>query len=109
MVDRSTRWPDAFPITDTTAATCARTLLAGWVARFGVPETITPDQGAQFTSSLWRSICSLLGINHQQTTAYHPQSNGLVERFHRRLKDSLRARLAAADWPSQLPWVLLGI
>ena len=109
VVDRSTRWPDAFPITDTTAATCARTLLAGWVARFGVPETITSDRGAQFTSSLWRSICSLLGINHQQTTAYHPQSNGLVERFHRRLKDSLRARLAAADWPSQLPWVLLGI
>jgi hypothetical protein len=43
------------------------------------------------------------------TTAYHPQSNGLVERLHRRLKDALRARLATAAWPQHLPWVLLGL
>jgi hypothetical protein len=41
------------------------------------------------------------------TTPYHPQLNGAVERFHRRLKDSLRARLAGGDWPDHLPWVLL--
>jgi hypothetical protein len=39
--------------------------------------------------------------------AYHPQANGLVERFHRRLKDALRARDAGADWIHHLPWVLL--
>jgi hypothetical protein len=39
--------------------------------------------------------------------AYHPQANGLVERFHRRLKDALRARGAGADWIHHLPWVLL--
>ena len=49
---------------------------------------ITSDRGAQFTSSLWAALCSLLNIQHKQTTAYHPQSNGVVERFHRRLKDS---------------------
>jgi hypothetical protein len=43
------------------------------------------------------------------TTPYHPQSNGAVERFHRRLKDSLRARLVGGDWPDHLPWVLLGL
>jgi hypothetical protein len=43
------------------------------------------------------------------TTAYHPQANGLVERSHRQLKDSLRARGAGADWPAHLPWVLLGL
>ena len=109
IVDRSTRWPEAYPVADTSAATCARVLLEEWVARFGVPDIITSDRGAQFTSSLWRAICSTLNISHQQTTAYHPQSNGLVERFHRRLKDALRARTAAPDWPAQVPWVLMGI
>ncbi len=64
---------------------------------------------AQFTSSLWAALCSLLNIQHNQTTAYHPQSNGMVERFHRRLKDALRARCAAANWVDHLPWVLLGL
>lgn len=109
VVDRSTRWPEAFPISDTSAASCAHTLISGWVARFGVPESLTSDRGVQFTSALWKAVCAVLNISHHQTTAYHPQSNGLVERFHRRLKDALRARLAAPDWPQQLPWVLLGI
>ncbi len=93
-----------------TAADCARALFAGWVSRFGVPATITSDRGAQFTSALWAGLCSLLNIQHSPTTAYHPQSNGLVERFHRRLKDALQSRAAAAaDWHYHLPWVLLGI
>jgi transposase InsO family protein len=52
---------------------------------------------------------SKLGVSHKMTTAFHPQSNGVVERFHRRLKNALRARLAAADWPLHLPWVMLGL
>jgi hypothetical protein len=50
-----------------------------------------------------------LGIKHLMTTAFHPQSNGLVERTHRRLKEALKARLAGSDWPSHLPWLLLGL
>ena len=44
-----------------------------------------------------------------QTTAYHPEGNGLVERFHRCLKDALRARCAGPDWFNHLPWVMLGL
>jgi transposase InsO family protein len=84
-------------------------LFQGWVSRFGVPAGITSDRGAQFTSSLWAALCSLLNIQHNQTTAYHPQSNAMVERFHCRLKDALRARCAAANWVDHLPWVLLGL
>ena len=43
------------------------------------------------------------------TTSYHPQSNGMIERVHRQLKDALRARGAGLDWPSHLPLVLLGL
>ncbi len=67
------------------------------------------QQSAQFTSSLWAALCSLLNIQHNQTNAYHPQSNGMVESFHRRLKYALRARCAAANWVDHLPWVLMGL
>jgi hypothetical protein len=109
LVDRTTRWPEAYPLSSITAADCAAALLQGWIQRFGVPGIITSDRGPQFTSALWSNLCSLLNISHTQTTAYHPQSNGLVERFHRRLKDALRARTAGADWFSHLPLVMLGI
>ena len=109
MIDRSTRWLEAVPLRSMDTAACVDALISGWVARFGVPSVITSDQGRQFCSALWTIMCSLLGVDHAKTTAYHPQSNGIVERAHRQLKDALRARLAGADWPLHLPWVLLGL
>jgi len=109
MIDRTSRWIEAVPLRDMEAATCADAFVATWVARFGVPGQLTSDRGRQFTSSLWAHVCQQLGIQHSLTTAYHPQSNGMVERCHRQIKDSLRARLAGARWPEHLPWVLLGL
>jgi hypothetical protein len=51
----------------------------------------------------------MLNIAHRQTTAYHPESNGAVKRLHRRFKDALRARAAAATWADELPFVLLSL
>jgi hypothetical protein len=109
IVDRSTRWPEAIPLRSTTAAACASALFHGWIARFGIPDTITSDRGPQFASQLWSQVCQLLNIKHNMTTAYHPESNGMVERMHRRLKDALRARANTDSWLADLPWVLLGI
>jgi transposase InsO family protein len=109
VIDRSTRWAEAFPLKATAAADCADALIEGWVSRFGVPVFLTSDRGVQFSSALWAAVMSRLGIQHKMTTAFHPQSNGVIERFHRRLKDSLRARLAGADWPKHLPWIMLGL
>jgi hypothetical protein len=67
------------------------------------------DRGVQFTSALWAAAMKLLGIKHQMSTAFHPQSNGLVEWANRRLKEALKAKLAGGNWPSYLPWVLLGL
>jgi hypothetical protein len=102
MIDRSTRWLEAVPLKDTSATSCADTFVATWVARFGVPECITSDRGPQFTSAVWFALCSRLGISRSLTTAFHPWSNGMVERAHRQLKDALRARAAGHDWPSHL-------
>jgi len=109
IIDRTTRWVEAVPLASTSAADCADALVAGWVARFGVPADLTSDRGAQFTSAIWGELCNRLGIHHITTTAYHPEGNGMVERIHRRLKDALRARCSGQDWLSHLPWVLLGV
>ncbi len=108
-VDRSTHWAEAIRLRSTSAACCAEALIGGWVARFGVPEHITSDRGRQFCSSVWDALTHQLGVKMRFTTPYHPQSNGVVERFHRRLKDALRARSADTDWYQHLPWVLLGL
>ena len=110
MIDRTTRWPEAVAIKDSTSDTVLQTFMTTWVARFGVPRTVTSDRGAQFTSKAWTSSLGNLGVSIAQTTSYHPQSNGLVERFHRSLKNALRcAAQASKSWTRALPWVLLGL
>ena len=105
----STRWPEAIPLSDISASTCARALVSHWISQFCLPAEISSDRGAQFTSKLWTTVSQLLGMKHSRTTSYHPQANGLVERFHRHLKSALLARLTGPNWIDELPWVLLGI
>ena len=100
---------EVVPLSSTTASACADALVSGWISRFGVPAAITTDRGVQFTSAVWDVLCKRLGIQHITTTAYHLQFNGMVERFHWQLKDAFRARLAGREWPSRLPWILLGL
>ena len=109
IVDRFTRWPEAIPLCSTDTATIGNAFAMHWVARFGVPTDITSDRGAQFTSDVWSALSESLGAKLHRTTAYHPQSNGLVERFHRSLKAALRARLTSPSWIEELPWVMLGL
>ena len=109
VVDRFSRWPEAIPLNDTTATSCAQALVSHWIAHFGIPIDVSSDRGPQFTSQLWTSVAQSLGTQLHHTTAYHPQANGLVERFHRHLKSALRACLTGPSWIQELPWVLLGI
>ena len=75
-----------------------------------IPETVTTDKGAQFTSGVWKTTLSGLGVDITMTTSYHPQANGLVERFHRMLKNALRCAVRTSkSWTRSLPWVMLGL
>ena len=94
---------------DMTADTVALTFTSGWIARFGVPSTITTDCGRQFESQLWSKLLQLLGCKHLRTTSYHPIANGIIERFHRQLKSALKAHSSSSHWIETLPLVLLGI
>ena len=109
MVDRSTRWPVAVPMSDATTESCVNALSNGWVAQFGLPDVITSDRGTQFTSSLWQQLARRLGISSTTTTAYNPEANGMIERFHRSLKAALMSRCSSERWKAELPWVMLGL
>ena len=71
--------------------------------------TIVTDCGHQFESKLWHNLMVLLDSRRTRTTAYHPQCNRIVERFHRQLKAALKAQPNPASWMDALPLVLLGI
>ena len=109
MIDRTTRWAEAIPLPNIKAETVMDAFIAGWIARFGVLKVITTDRGVQFTSNLWTQVMGKMGIQSHTTTAYHPQSNGMVERFLRTLKTALRCALTSStSWVRALPWVMLG-
>ena len=111
IVDRFTRWPTAIPLKDIAASTVIDALTHSWISTYGIPETITTDRGSQFTSGMWTQLLRVWGIKHNTTTAYHPQSNGLVERLHRRLKESLitLCRDEKENWFWALPMTLLAL
>lgn len=108
IIDRFTRWPEAIPLPNMTADTVVTALYDHWICRFGTPLTITSDQGSQFESSLFTALVKLIGSNKNRTTAYHPASNGIVERMHRTLKTALMCS-PTIKWPDLLPTVLLGL
>ena len=107
--DYFTRWVEAFGMPDQEASTVADVLVQGFISRFGVPSQIHRDQGAQFESNLFKSLCELLGIQKTRTTPYHPQSDGFVERFNRTLEDMLSKVVDEnhKNWDDCLPIVMM--
>lgn len=110
IIDRCTRWPEAFPVQEIGADVVSKCIYEGWIVRYGCPIRITTDQGRQFESSLFRKLMFFLGIHKIRTTPYHPQANGAVERWHRSLKAALMTRLNGnTTWVEELPTVLFGL
>ena len=70
---------------------------------------VLPPLSPQFESKLWDNLCNRFGIKGNRTTNYHPQSNGMVERFHRQLKATIMAHESPNPWTITLPAVLLGV
>ena len=89
FTDYLTKWPEVFATKDQTALTIAELFVEEIVCRHGVPGQLLSDRGAAFLSRLLKEICNLLGVKKINTTAYHPQTNGLTERFNRTLRDTV--------------------
>ena len=76
-------------------------------SRVEIPKEILTDQGSNFTSQLLVEVYSLLHVNAIRTSPYHPQTDGVVERFNQTLKGMLRktACQEGKDWDSYIPYV----
>ena len=111
MIDQTTCWLEVALLASISAESCVcvRTFLSTWVSGFGVPEVLTSDRLAQFTSSVWSRVCLSHGILASTRNSFHPESNGMIERFHRCLKSALCSHLASSDWFLHLPLVFLGL
>ena len=77
-------------------------------ARVGVPEEILTDQGSNFMSKLLAELYRLLHIHSIRTSPYHPQTDGLVERFNQTLKSMLRKTVTeeGKNWDTLIPYLL---
>lgn len=89
--DYFTKWTEAFAMPNMEAKTVAKIMVEEVFVRLGTPRIIHSDQGRQFESELFREVCRLFHIEKTRTTAYHPQSDGMVERFNRTLTSMLSA------------------
>lgn len=111
MIDRHTSWVEATPLRNITTKEVIGAFTRDWVSRYGVPITLISDQGTQFESYTFNELCKYFGIDKKRTTAWHPQANGKIERWHRTLKNSLRAHSENANstWLHDLPMILLSL
>lgn len=88
--DDLTKYSIAMTIPDQEAKTIAKQLVNNIICKYGIPDFVLTDQGTNFLSKLFKELCKLLNIHKLQTTAYHPQTNGALERSHRTLAEYLR-------------------
>ena len=99
ICDYATRYPEAIALPSTEAPRISKELVAVF-ARVGIPDEILSDQGTNFMSTLLEEVYRLLQVKRIRTSPYHPQTDGLVERFNGTLKMMLRKFVSRnqKDW-----------
>lgn len=104
LQDDLTKFSQGYAVPNHDARTIADKLVKQFICKFGTPNQILTDQGKDFTSELLKEICKPFKIKKIQISAYHPQSNGALERSHATLADYLKhyIRLDQTDWDDWL-------
>lgn len=93
---------------DQKAETIAKHFVEGVVCRHRIPEQLLSDRGPNFLSGLIQEVCKPLGVNKVNTSGYHPQTDGLVEKFNSTLISMVAksCEVEDRDWDQQLPYLL---
>jgi len=93
MQDLLTKYSVAVPLQEANSLTIADAFVNNFICIYGAPEIILMDQRTNFLSSLIRNLTKKFNIKHFKTTAYHPQSNGSLERSHYVLTEYLKTQI----------------
>lgn len=109
IIDRFTKYLLAIPIKSADSATIIKIITDRYISLFGIPTTITTDNGSCFTSELFNQFTTALNIKTIKTTPYNPKANGLLERRHRTIKNSIRSlNNLDTEWDMLIPIIQLG-
>jgi hypothetical protein len=107
FTDHFSKWVEVFPLKETTATTIAKHYVEDVICRFGAPEALLCDRGNNFIGQVMIEVNKLLQIQSLRTAPYHPQTNGLTERFNKTLCTMLSMYVSKhqSDWDEPLPYV----
>ncbi|KAK0143189.1 Retrovirus-related Pol polyprotein from transposon 412 [Merluccius polli] len=105
-----TRFPEAIPLRRITAPVIIKALLC-FFSLFGLPKTVQTDRGTNFMSHVFAEAMRQLSVKHVKSSAYHPQSQGALERFHLTLKNILKTFCLEfeRDWDEGVPLALFAV
>lgn len=106
----ATRYPEAIPPRSLKAKVVVKELIK-FCSTFGLPKIIRTDQGTNFLSKFFTQVLEELAVKHQVSSAYHPESQAGLERFHQTLKTMFHAYWpeAGREWDEGIPWLLSAI
>ncbi|KAK3878764.1 hypothetical protein Pcinc_016575 [Petrolisthes cinctipes] len=107
ILDTCTRYPEAIPLRTMNAKAVVKALL-GFCTKFGLPNEIQSDRGSNFLSNLFQQTLEEFGVKHVRSSAYHPESQGALERYHQTLKNMMRKYCLehTKDWDKGVPFLL---
>ncbi|KAK7011616.1 hypothetical protein BgiMline_003291 [Biomphalaria glabrata] len=107
VICQASRWPEAAPLSSIDSKHVAEALF-NMFTRIGFPEEILTDNGSQFTGRLMKEVYALFNAKHLRSSVYHPQANGLVERFNHTLVTMLKRLIddKPEEWDTYLPAAL---
>jgi transposase InsO family protein len=104
VIDHFTKWVELYALPEITSKTVANRLML-FFFRYGIPDTLLSDQGTNYQSEVMVELCELLDIHKVRTSPYHPECDGLTERFNRTLQAMIQCYVAdhQGDWDEFLP------
>ena len=93
FIDLFSGYPEAFACPDKSTQTIAHLIIDEIFVRYSCPLEILSDNGSENINQIVKETLAELNIHHVTTSFYHPQSNGLIERYHRTLVDIISKKL----------------